>query len=103
MKITVSSRVVESPRVLQVRGLFDLPEAKTSTVTWEGAMPLQERAWHIGLIVGPSGSANSTTANSLWPERVGLPAWAPDRSILDGFPDSMPIQEVAEILSAVGF
>ena len=32
MRIRVSSPVMETPRVLQVRGLFDLPETKTSAL-----------------------------------------------------------------------
>src|SRR5438270_296107 len=32
--ITVESPVVESPRVAQIRGLFDLPPEKTARLTW---------------------------------------------------------------------
>lgn len=103
MKIKVSSPILETPRVLQVRGMFDLPEAKVSSVEWDVVMPLQERDWHIGLIVGPSGCGKSTIARQLWPVTASEAAWQPDRSILDGFPEELSIRDVAEILSSVGF
>src|SRR6266702_6060850 len=121
MKIQVSSPVLETPRVLQVRGLFDLPETKTSALEWDVDLPLMARPWHVGLIVGPSGCGKSTVARHLWPG-VGLSLrerdpsrgarglqgpdavdWPADAAILDGFPPALGIKEVTEILSSVGF
>src|SRR5205823_9244860 len=96
------SLVLESPRVLQVRGMFDLPQAKTSSVEWDVCLPLDERPWHIGLIVGPSGSGKTTIARQIWPP-PRAPEWPRDRSVLDGFPPRLSIKDVAEILSSVGF
>src|SRR5215475_5239740 len=106
MLITVESAVVESPRVAQVRGLFDLPEAKTSRLCWEVSLPLDERTWHVGLITGPSGSGKSTIARRLWPretERAASFAWPADRSVLDAFPGEMSVKDVTALLSSVGF
>src|SRR5438094_331589 len=103
MRIIVSSPIIESPRVLQVRGMFDLPEAKTSALEWDVALPLGERPWHVGLIVGPSGCGKSTIARALWPFDAREPAWPTNRSVLDGFPAKLSIKEVTAILSAVGF
>jgi ABC-type lipoprotein export system ATPase subunit len=103
MKIRVSCPVLQTPRVLQVRGLFDLPEEKTSSVEWEVALPLHEKPWHIGLIVGPSGCGKSTIAGNLWPSASAVQTWSSDRTILDDFPDNLSIKEVTEILSSVGF
>lgn len=100
MRITVSSPVNNSPRVEQVRGVFDLAPAKTSTLTWDVNLPLSDRSWRIGLITGPSGCGKSTIARHLWPF-TPPPAWRPDESILDGFPD-LPIKEITELLSSVG-
>jgi GNAT superfamily N-acetyltransferase len=90
MKITVSTPIMASPRVAQIRGIFDLPEADSSTVDWEVALPLEERPWHTGLIVGPSGCGKTTIANHLWPERGVPPAWPADRAVVDGFPKERP-------------
>jgi energy-coupling factor transporter ATP-binding protein EcfA2 len=104
MRIHVSSPILETPRVLQVRGLFDLPEAKTSAVDWDVDLPLSSRPWHVGLIVGPSGCGKSTIARHLWPGAADRSVtWPTGASILDGFPESLGIKDVAEILSSVGF
>src|SRR5438876_1183146 len=109
-QIIVESPVIPTPRVQQLRGMFDLPEEKTSRLSWDVTLPLDEKPWHIGLIVGPSGCGKSTLARHLWPEAVRLSApdgdglaWSRDRSILDDFPDDMPIKEVIELLCSVGF
>jgi ABC-type oligopeptide transport system ATPase subunit len=62
---TVESRILDSPRVAQVRGLFDLPEQPVSRLTWKVQLPLEERPWHVGLVVGPSGCGKSTLARHL--------------------------------------
>src|SRR5262245_19994641 len=109
MRIRVSSPVIDTPRVAQVRGIFDLPEAAASGEEWDVELPLSERSWNIGLIVGPSGCGKSTIARHLWPVRTRNAArgpetsWLPDRSVLDSFPETMPVKEVVEILSSVGF
>jgi GNAT superfamily N-acetyltransferase len=103
MKITVSSAIRESPRVLQVRGLFDLPAEKTSVLEWDVELPLHERGWNVGLIVGPSGCGKSTVARHLWPAGARPIDWPADASVLDGFPEALGIKDVAEVLSSVGF
>jgi hypothetical protein len=109
-QIVVESPITATPRVQQLRGMFDLPEQKTSRLAWDVCLPLDEKPWHIGLIVGPSGCGKSTLARQLWPEAVRLSApggdglsWSRDRSIVDDFPDNMPIKEVIELLCSVGF
>src|SRR5262249_52160292 len=56
---------------------------------------------------GPSGSGKSTVARALFGETLtaqeSLPNWPSDRSVLDGFPEKMPIKEVVGLLSSVGF
>jgi ABC-type phosphate/phosphonate transport system ATPase subunit/GNAT superfamily N-acetyltransferase len=104
MRIHVATPIHETPRVLQVRGLFDLPEAKTSALEWDVDLPLADRPWHVGLIVGPSGRGKSTIARALWPEAAAAAAtWPTDAAILDGFPEALGIKEVTEVLSSVGF
>lgn len=105
IRIELSTPIHESPRVLQIRGIFDLPPEPTSSVAWEVALPLAERTWHVGLIVGPSGCGKSTVARHLWPEAYAQGAgftWPTDRSILDAFPP-MPVKEIVTLLSSVGF
>lgn len=110
--ITVESPIEPTPRVEQVRGMFDLPPSLTSRVEWHVRLPLEERAWNVGLIVGPSGCGKSTIARRLFPtlqerdERGLTPALAArlrHGTVVDAFPDGMPIKEIVALLSAVGF
>jgi ABC-type lipoprotein export system ATPase subunit/GNAT superfamily N-acetyltransferase len=104
MRIRVSSPIRATPRVLQVRGLFDLPEAKTSTTEWEVDLPLHQRPWHIGLIVGPSGCGKSTIARHVWPDAASPHmTWPADAALLDGFPEELSIKEITALLTSVGF
>jgi ABC-type thiamine transport system ATPase subunit len=102
--VIVESAIRSTPRVLQLRGLFDLPEAKISRLEWEVALPLDERPWQIGLIVGPSGCGKSTIAAEFWPEQLAAEfVWPADGAVVDGFPEKMPMKDVAALLSSVGF
>lgn len=95
--------IVESPRVLQVSGMFDVPPAQKSRQTWDFAVDLPE-SWNVGLIVGPSGAGKSTVARHLFGDSlVERWEWPSDQSILDGFPADMGIKDVVELLSSVGF
>lgn len=109
MKITVSSPIEETARVLQVRGLFDLAAEKTSGQEWdvEDFLPTLP-PWSIGLITGPSGCGKSTIAAKLFPTAGSVwtsdtPPWPSHQSVIDGFPEGLSIKEVTELLGAVGF
>jgi ABC-type ATPase with predicted acetyltransferase domain len=102
-KVAVCTPIIRTPRVLQIEGLFDLAPSAQSESHWEVTLPLDERPWHIGLIVGPSGCGKTTVARQLWPRRLAQqPSWPSDRSILDAFPSSMSIKEIVVLLSSVG-
>jgi ABC-type nitrate/sulfonate/bicarbonate transport system ATPase subunit len=102
--ITLESPIVESPRVSQIRGMFDLAVEQSSRLQWTVALPLDERPWNIGLIVGPSGCGKSTIARRLWPDHLHRElAWPKDAALLDGFPAALSIKDITALLSAVGF
>jgi ABC-type transport system involved in cytochrome c biogenesis ATPase subunit len=89
---------------MQIEGLFDLQPSRVSEITWTAELPLEEREWHIGLIVGPSGCGKSTLARRLWPEQIVYePDWPRDKAIVDAFPERMSIKKVVALLSSVGF
>jgi ABC-type lipoprotein export system ATPase subunit/GNAT superfamily N-acetyltransferase len=110
--IIVESPVADSPRVEQVRGMFDLEPAQVSRLEWQVRLPIEERPWHIGLIVGPSGCGKSTIARWMFPETAALDEhgrprqfreWVTRGAVIDAFPETMPIKDVVALLSAVGF
>jgi ABC-type glutathione transport system ATPase component len=102
--ITVETPIAESPRTLQIQGMFDLAAEKSSRLQWTISLPLDERPWHIGLVAGPSGCGKSTIARHFWPAHIRRDfSWPRDASLLDGFPAPMPIKDITALLSAVGF
>ena len=102
--IQVSTPIIRTPRVLQLEGLFDLAPTEKTAQSWDISLPLEERAWHIGLIVGPSGCGKSTIARRLWPYHlIQAPAWPCDRAVVDGFPNELSIKDIVSLLSSVGF
>src|SRR5437588_3936417 len=104
VEIHLQTPVARTARVLQLEGLFDLPPSRVSESRWVAHLPLEERPWHIGLIVGPSGSGKSTLAQHLWPLQAAYePAWPADGAIIDAFPERMSIKEIVGLLCSVGF
>jgi hypothetical protein len=92
--------------VAQVQGLFDLTPEKTSRLTWEAVLLLEERPWRIGLLTGPSGCGKSTLARHFWPQAlfdIDPRSDLNTGSILDLFPAAMSIKEITALLSSVGF
>lgn len=103
-RIVVGSTVERTARVLQLEGLFAVPPSKRSELSWDVALPLEEKPWAIGLIVGPSGAGKSTIARQFWPEEVARTyPWSPTRSVLDAFPKTLGIKDIVALLSSVGF
>ncbi len=101
--IVRSSPIVRTPRLLQVEGMFDFSPSERSTVEWDVKLDLLDD-WNVGVIVGPSGSGKSTIARELFGESmVESWDWPKDKSVLDGFPQEMPIKDIAYLLSSVGF
>jgi len=106
MKHTIkrSSPVVETARLQQLYGMFDVPPSEKVDLEWQVALPLDEREWNIGLIVGPSGCGKTTVARELFGDVycTGF-EWPKDRSIIDAFPDALSLKDITILLSSVGF
>lgn len=97
------SEIVRTPRVMQLEGLFDVSPASASIERWEVDIDLPQE-WNIGLIVGPSGSGKTTLTSELFSHAISdVWEWPIDKSIVDGFPSTMSIKEITELLSSVGF
>lgn len=100
----ISTPVNRTPRVMQLEGMFELAPTQKSELRWTGELPLDEREWSIGMIVGPSGSGKSTLAREMFGDKIisGF-EWSRDKSIIDDFPDALGIKQITGILSQVGF
>jgi len=104
VQVQLGCDILESPRVAQVRGMFDLPPQTRSELSTTHHLPLDEKPWNIGLIFGASGSGKSTLAKSIWVNNIhGRPEFDGCKSLLDAFPAGMSILEIANLLTSVGF
>lgn len=101
--------VVECPlqdsfRARQVAGMFDLPMDAGRKSCFSVVLPSLEERWSIGAIVGPSGSGKTTVAKSAFGDQMrDRWDWPRDQSVLEGFPPSMEIREIIQLLGSVGF
>lgn len=104
MKIQVASKVERTRRVTEIESLFSLPAEERIRRQWEVNLPLEEKEWSIGLLVGPSGAGKTTIARRLWPLAETTAAhWTPGRPIVEEFPAAMKTREIAALLTNVGF
>jgi len=95
--------IVRSAKVLQVEGLFDVPEARHSNREFHFDVPLDAQSWQVGLISGPSGAGKSQVARALFgDDLINGYDWDENRAVVDGFGE-LPIRDVVGALSSVGF
>jgi GNAT superfamily N-acetyltransferase len=102
---TQLASAVDSFRVAQLSGMFDLPwTERLSTVVSFQSPPL-DSAWKIAAIVGPSGTGKTSVAKKLFGNAAfrqrDIARWPYDRAIVDAFPP-MPIKRLLRLLAAVG-
>lgn len=99
--LVVRSVPSRSVRARQVSSMFDVPEQTEQVIRWTGEVPIHERPWNIGLIVGPSGAGKSSIMRSLFGDAPRL-EWS-GASMLDDFRAGIPLQQITDACSAVGF
>ena len=103
VNITLKSDVPKSARVMQVSGMFDLPVDERQERVRNHELPLHEKDWQVGLIVGASGAGKSVLANHLWPNKVKEAyEWDNSKSLVDNFRPELTTEEVSQALTAVG-
>lgn len=105
--IKLESTIERTPRVMQLEGMFDLTASNKSVTEIPLNIPnLNERDWNIGLIVGPSGAGKTTIAKQMFGNELQMIEqfeWSKNKAVIDDFDATLPIKEVTELLSSVGF
>ena len=81
--------------------MFDVPPQERARLEWHGNLPIEERPWNVGLIVGPSGSGKSTILREVFGEPPAL-EWG-GASVIDDFRTGLPVSEISQACQAVGF
>lgn len=103
VEISLETSIAKTARAVQISGMFDYKPGEVQTISWVHDLPLDEKPWNVGLIVGPSGSGKSILARELWGDLVRDQHSWDDRSIIDSFPKDVPIAQITGALTAVGF
>lgn len=109
-----TSTVRPEARLKQTQGIFDLPPGEAQELKWKIDVTLPEK-WHIGAIIGESGSGKTTIAREL-AGKVGFRViegkdadgnliepfvWDRDRAVCAH--TDLPIADWTGLLSRVGF
>src|ERR1700733_3825487 len=78
-------------RSQQLSGMFDLSLDEKLRNSWTHNLPIEDKNWQIGLIVGASGAGKSILAREVWGDRVIERFDWNDKAIVEQFPKSMSI------------
>lgn len=105
MKISINHTCADynSYRAARVKSLFNVEEG----YKWshEAELPIEEKPWKIGLVVGPSGSGKSSLGNAMFPGDgiYDLYAnWPDGIPIIDAIDPDGDFDKVTASLAAVG-
>jgi len=92
----------DSFRAQSVIGSFTLNDVKMEK-HFIGSIPIEDENWQIGVIVGRSGTGKTSIAKQLFPkEYIRGFEYARD-TVLDDFPENVPVNEITKALCNVGF
>jgi len=102
--IVRETKIKESLRVSQVRGMFDYDKPSIRH-EWHSELPIETLDWSIGLIVGPSGSGKTTLAKEAFQKMTFHSGfeWSHDCAVIDDFPKGIETKIIVGIMNAVGF
>lgn len=101
--ITVESPLPNTYRVNRVHSLFNVTKEQASTHTIHAQLPLEEKTWKIGAVIGPSGTGKSTLGRRLFgPEAFHEGFEWGNNPIIDEIGHDASFDDVTGALSAVG-
>jgi ABC-type ATPase with predicted acetyltransferase domain len=92
----------DSFRAQSVIGSFTLNDVKMEK-QFIGSIPIESEKWKIGVIVGRSGTGKTSIAKQLFPKEYIRGFEYTSDTILDDFPENVPINEITKALCNVGF
>ena len=91
-------------RTEKVVGMFDVPSVKKLRKEWDVNLPIEDKNWKIGLIVGASGAGKTTIAKRAFGEDAYHQGYCWEKSsLLDDFDEDLSATDITNILSHVGF
>lgn len=91
-------------RTEKVVGMFDVPAVKKLRKEWDVNLPIEDKNWKIGLIVGASGAGKTTIAKRAFGEDAYHQGYCWEKSsLLDDFDEDISATDITNSLSHVGF
>jgi len=90
-------------RSQKVAGMFDVQVTDKLRKEWDVNLPIEDKPWSIGLIIGASGSGKSTIAGQIWPGKIHQGFQWNKTCLLDDFKEGLEMKEITATLSKVGF
>jgi len=101
--ITLSTDLPDTYRVNRTHSLFNVTEEQARTHSIHVDLPLDERPWRIGAVIGPSGTGKTTLGRAiLGPDAFHAGYEWGEAPIVDVIAPDAPYDEVTGALSAVG-
>jgi ABC-type ATPase with predicted acetyltransferase domain len=100
--IVVEWQSPSSFRAQSVVGSFGLHDVKMEK-QFTGVIPIEDEKWQIGVIVGRSGTGKTSIAKQLFPKEYIRGLSYTSDTVLDDFPENMPVNEITKALCNVGF
>lgn len=102
-KFVKSVPVLESFRNQKIKGMFDIDKAEI-VKSFDINIPIEEKNWNVGLIIGSSGSGKTTIAKECFPQFEFFTGFEwNSNSIIDNFRKDLSADQIVESLSKVGF
>ena len=92
----------DSFRAQSVIGSFTLQDVKMEK-QFAGSLPIEGENWQIGVIVGRSGTGKTSIAQQLFPKEFIRGFEYSSATVLDDFPEGLPVNEITTALCNVGF
>lgn len=92
----------ETFRVSSVLNAFDLSIDKVCE-KFKGNIPIEDKDWNVGLIVGSSGSGKSTIAKELFKDGYIFEQNYSESSVIDDMPKEKSVKEITKAFTSVGF
>ncbi|MGO1073243.1 hypothetical protein [Lysobacter sp. CA199] len=91
----------DSYRAARVKSLFNCEDAAAFQLDAE--LPIEDAAWSVGVIVGPSGSGKSSLGAAVWGEGAFWhPQWPADAPIIDAIDPAGDFNAATAALASVG-